>query len=68
MLSIVIFDHTSCGKHDVPLYGVEEADYIDVHEVTADGDLLVMIKYGFGNTCYLNRLHMLDIALHCLAF
>ena len=62
------FDHTSSGKHDVPLYGVEEADSIDVHEFTSYGDLLVLIKDGFGNTFYLNRLQMLDLAPHCLAF
>ena len=67
-LNFSVFDHTFCGKHDVPLYGVQEADYIDVNQVTADGDLLVLIKDGFGNTFYLNRLQMLDLAPHCLAF
>ena len=68
VLNFSFFDNISCGKHDVPLYGVEEANSIDVHEVIADGDLLVIIKAGFGNTFYLNRLHMLDLDPHCLAF
>ena len=61
VLNFSVFDHTSCGKHDVPLYGVEEADSIDVHEFTSYGDLLVLIKDGFRNTCHLDRLHMLDL-------
>ena len=68
VLNFSDFDHTSCSKHDVPLYGVEETDSIDVHEVTSYGDLLVLINDGFGNTCYLNMLHMLYIAPHCLSF
>ena len=62
------FDHTSSGKHDVPWYGVEEADSIDVHEVTSDGDLFVLVKDDFGNIFYLDGIHMLDLALDCLAF
>ena len=38
------------------------------NEVTADGDLLVLIKDVIGNTCFINGLHMLDLMLHCLAF
>ena len=68
VLNFSVFDHTSSGKHDVPLYGVEEADSIDVHEVTTNYDLLVLIKDGFRNTCYLNRLHILDLAPHCFDF
>ena len=52
----------------MPWYGVEEANSIDVHDVTSDGDLLVLIKDGFGKTCYLNMIHMLDIAPHCINF
>ena len=62
------FDHTSCGKHDVPGYGVEESNSIGVHEVTENCDIPIMIKYGFWNTCYLNSLHMLDLSPHCFAF
>ena len=54
VLNFSVFDHTSSGKHDVPWYGVEETDTIDVHEVTADGELFVLIKDGFvltGYTC-----------------
>ena len=68
ILNFSVFDHTSCGKYDVPWYGVEEANSVDVNEVKADGDLLVFIKDGLGNTWYLNWLHMLDLAPHCLAF
>ena len=39
-----------------------------MHEVTAYDDLLVLIKNGFGNTCYLNRLRMLNLAPHCFVF
>ena len=63
-----VFDHTSSGNHDVPWYGVEETDSIDVHEVTADGDLFVLIKDGFGDTFFLDGLHMLYLAPHYLAF
>ena len=49
-------------------YGVEETYSIDVHKVTENGELLVIIKYGFTKTCYLNRLHMLNIVTHCFAF
>ena len=38
------------------------------NEVTEDGDLLVLIKDGFGNIFYLNRIHMLDLSPHCLDF
>ena len=67
-LNFSVFDHTSCGKHDVTWYGVDESNTIDVHEVTAYGELFVLIRDGFGNTCHLNRLHLLDLAPHCLAF
>ena len=68
MLKLSVFYHTSSGKHDVPRYGVEESNSIDVYEVTAHDDLFVLIKDGFGNTCYLNRLHMLYLVPHCIAF
>ena len=68
MLNFSVFDHTSSGKHDVPLYVVEETNSIHVHEVTAYGNLFIIIKDGFGKTCYLNRLHMLYLVPHCLAF
>ena len=56
VLNFSVFDHASYGKHDVPWYGDEEIDPIDVHEVTADVDLFVLIKDGFGNICYLDGL------------
>ena len=68
VLNFSVFYHTSCGNHDVPLYGVEDADSIDVHEFTSYGDLLVLIKDGFGNTFYLNRIQMLDLVPNCLDF
>ena len=68
VLNFSVFDHNSCGKHDVPGYGVEEANSIDVHDVTSDGDLLVLIKDGFGKICYLDGLHMLYLAPYCLEF
>ena len=68
VLNFPVFDHTSSGKHDLPLFGVEESNSIDVHEVTSNGDLLVLVKDVLGNPFYLNRLHMLDIALHCFSF
>ena len=68
VLNFPVSDHTSSGKHDVPWYGVEETDSIDVHEVTEDDDLFLLIKDGFGNTCYLNGLQMLYFAPHCFAF
>ena len=49
-------------------YGVEETDPIDVHEVTADGDIFVIIKDGFGGNFYLRGLHMMYLAPYCLAF
>ena len=68
VLNFSVFDHTSCGKHYMLCYGVEETDSIDGHDITEDGDLLVLIKYGYGNACYLNGIHMLYLAPHCLAF
>ena len=68
VLSFMFLNHTSCGKRDVLLYGIEEADSIGLHEVTENCDLLVLKKYGFRNTCYIYRLHMLDISPHCFAF
>ena len=59
VLNFSVFDHTSSGKHDVPWYGVKETDSIDVHEVTAYVDLFVLIKDGFGDTFYLDGLHMI---------
>ena len=35
VLYFLIFNHTSCGKHNVSGYGVQESNVIDVHEVTA---------------------------------
>ena len=49
-------------------YGVEETYFIDMHEVTADGDLLLLIKDGFWSIFYLNSIHMLYLALHCIEF
>ena len=68
VLNFSDFDHTSCGKHDVPCYGVEETNSIDMHEVTENGDILVLIKDGFRINWYLKRLHMLNIAPHCFLF
>ena len=68
VLNFSVYDNTSSGKHDVPWYGVEETDSIDVHDVTADGDLFVLIKDGFGDICYLDGLHVLYLAPYCLAF
>ena len=48
--------------------GVEETDPIDVHEVTADGDIFVIIKDCFGGIFYLGGLHMMYLAPYCLAF
>ena len=31
-----------------------------MHEVTADGDLFVLIEDHFGETCYLNGFHITD--------
>ena len=67
-LKFSVFDHTSSGKHDVPWYGDEETDPIDVNEVQADGDLFVVIKDGFGDIHYLDGLHMLYLVPYCLAF
>ena len=39
-----------------------------MYEVKTYGELLLLIKYGFGNTCYPNRLQMLDLSPHCLDF
>ena len=58
VLNFSDFDHTSCEKHGVPWYGVEEDDSIDVHEVTAKCDLLILIKDSFRNTFYLIRIHV----------
>ena len=33
VLYLSVFNHTSCGKHDVSVYGVQEANAVDVHEV-----------------------------------
>ena len=59
VLNFSVFYHTSSGKHYVPCNGVEETDPIDVHEVTVDGDLFVLIKDGFGGICYLDGFNML---------
>ena len=50
VLHFSIFGHTSYDKHDVPHYGVEETNYVDINEVTENGDFLVLIKDGFSNT------------------
>ena len=63
-----VFDHTSSGKHDVPLYGDEETDIIDLHEVTEDGDLFVLIKDGFGGIPCLDGIHMMYLVTYCLPF
>ena len=62
VLNFSIFDHTSSDKHDVPWYGDEETDPIDLHEVTENGDLFVLIKDGFGGICYFDGLRMLYLA------
>ena len=68
VLNFSVFDHTYSGKHDVLWYGDEETDPIGVHEVTADDDLFVLIKDGFGGICYLDGIHMLYLAPYCIAF
>ena len=68
VLNFSVFDHTSSGKYYVPWYGDEETNTIDVHEVTADGDLFALIKDGLGDICYLDGLHMMYLAPFCLAF
>ena len=44
VLYFQIFNHTSCLKGNVLGYGVREANTIDVHKVTSQGDFLVFIK------------------------
>ena len=68
VLNFSVFDHTSSGKHDVPLYGVEEADSIDVHEVTEYGEFFVLIKDGFRDILYLDGIHVMYLAPYFLAF
>ena len=68
VLNFSVFGHTSCGKHDVLWCGVEETYSIDMPEVTENSDLLLLIKYSFSNTCYLNRFYMLNIVTHCFSF
>ena len=46
VINFSVFDHTSCGKHGVLLYGIEEADSINVYEVASDGDLPVLICWN----------------------
>ena len=62
VLIFSVFYHISCGKNDMTWYGVEEDDSIDAHEVTANGDLLVLINDDLvtlviltGSTCWILR-------------
>ena len=68
VLNFSVFGHISCSKYDVPWYGIKKDDSIDVHEFTENGDLIVLINDGLGDTFYLNMLHMLDLAPHYFAF
>ena len=61
------FNYTSCGQHNVSEYGVQEANAIGVHEVTAYGDFLLFIQNTLGDNWYYDRLHMLDLVADCFA-
>ena len=67
VLYFQIFNHTSCKKHNVLRYGVQEANTIDVHEVTSQGESLVFITDLLGGICYHGRLHILYIVVDCFA-
>ena len=58
VFNVSVSSHTSCGKHYVLGYGVEEHDSIAIHEIAAFGELLVNIKNIFKNNWYRSRLHM----------
>ena len=60
-----IFNNTSCGKYNVLGYGIQEANTIDVHEVTSQGDFLVFTKDALGDIWYYDVLHMLDLVADC---
>ena len=68
ILDFSVFDNIYCGKHDMPWYGVQETDLIDVNEITTNGDLLVLINDGFMKTCYIYRFQMSNLAPHFFAF
>ena len=60
IISISIFNNTFCGKHDVLVYGVKEANGVDVHDVTSQVDFILFVKDILVDTCYHNRYHMLN--------
>ena len=49
------------AKNNVSGYGVDKANAVNVHEVTAQGNFIVFIKVSIGKTCYYDRLHMMNL-------
>ena len=61
------FSHTSYGKHSVLGYGVQEANTIDVHEVTSQGYFLVFINDTLGEIWYYDRIHIMNLVVDCFS-
>ena len=56
-----VFNRASCGDHNVLGYGAQEANTIDVYEVTAYSEYLIFIKDSLGGIWYYDEFHMLDL-------
>ena len=66
-LYLSIFNHTSCGKHNISGCGIEETNAVDVHEVIEQVDFLVSIKDFLGGIWYHDRFHILDLLVDCFS-
>ena len=62
-----IFNHTSCGKHNVSGYVFQEANTIGVHEVTSYGEFLVSVKDDLAGIWYYGIFLMLYLVSDCFA-
>ena len=62
-----IFNHNSCGNHNVLGYSVQEANVLDVNEVTSQGDFMVFIKNALGEIWYHDRFHTMNLVTDSFA-
>ena len=65
VLYFSIFNHNSCGKHNVSGYRNQESNAVDVHEVAEYDEFILSIKYDLGDICHYNKFHILDLVEDC---
>ena len=60
-------NYTSCVKHTVSVYGIQEFNAIDMNEVTVYDYFLVSFRDVIWDIWYYDRFHMLNLVEECFS-